>query len=56
MELRDDDGAMLGFDRLLEIASTGAAETVFDRLLACIPETPGPGGRDDDISLIEVVV
>lgn len=46
----------LGLDRLLEIAQSGAAQTVFDRLVACIPDATGKVSHDDDISLIEVIV
>jgi serine phosphatase RsbU (regulator of sigma subunit) len=53
IELRDPAQQMIGFDRVLDIVRTGGAETVFDRLLACIPEGTG---YDDDVSLIEVIV
>jgi len=56
IELRGPSREMLGFDRLLEIVSTGAAATIFGRLLDCIPDHTGAVGYDDDISLIEVVV
>jgi len=56
VELRGRDQQLIGFERLRAIAQTGAPDTVFDRLLACIPDRVGAAGYDDDISLIEVVV
>ena len=56
VELRDASDQMLGFERLLAIAKTGPAETIFTRFVACIPERTGVIAYDDDISLIEVTV
>lgn len=56
IEARGPGGDMIGFDRLLDVVRSGEPETVFPRLLGCIPEyTAGPG-YDDDISVIEVIV
>jgi serine phosphatase RsbU (regulator of sigma subunit) len=55
-EIRDGTGQLLGFDRLLEIARTGPAETIFARFLECIPDHTSAVRYDDDISLIEVIV
>jgi serine phosphatase RsbU (regulator of sigma subunit) len=56
VELRDRSGQMIGFDRLLDIARTGTAATIFGRFLDCIPDITGATGYDDDVSLIEVIV
>jgi len=56
VELRDRAHEMIGFERLCAIARSGDAETVFDRLLDCIPDCTGSVGYDDDISLVEVIV
>jgi two-component system, HptB-dependent secretion and biofilm response regulator len=56
IELRGPSREMLGFERVLTIAHGGSAETVFDRLVGCIPDVRGEATGDDDISLIEVVV
>ena len=56
IELRDRSQQMIGFDRLLDIARTGPAATIFGRFLDCIPDHTGAVGYDDDVSLIEVVV
>jgi serine phosphatase RsbU (regulator of sigma subunit) len=56
IELRDRAQRMIGFDRLLAIARTGSAATIFDRFLDCIPDRSGATPYDDDVSLIEVIV
>jgi two-component system, HptB-dependent secretion and biofilm response regulator len=53
IELRDGAQRMLGLGRLLDIARTAPPEAIFDRFLACIPDG---AVRDDDVSLIEVIV
>ena len=56
IELRDASHRMLGLDHLHDIARSGTAQTVFERLLDCIPDRTGATRYDDDISLIEVIV
>jgi len=53
IEIRDQAQQMIGFDRMLGIARSGSASTIFDRFLACIPDETE---YDDDVSLIEVIV
>ena len=56
IELRDRHQNMVGFERLLEIARTAPAQSIFGKFLNCIPDYTGAVGYDDDISLIEVIV
>jgi serine phosphatase RsbU (regulator of sigma subunit) len=56
LEIRDRRGNMIGFDRLLKIAETGSAQTIFGRFLDCTPDYTGATAYDDDVSLIEVIV
>lgn len=56
VEVRDPRGRMLGLDHLIEVVRSGEADTVFPRLLGCIPEYTGTLGYDDDISVVEVIV
>jgi serine phosphatase RsbU (regulator of sigma subunit) len=56
LELRERNQQMIGFDRLLGIARTGSAATIFGRLLNCMPDHTGAQPNDDDVSLVEVIV
>jgi serine phosphatase RsbU (regulator of sigma subunit) len=56
VEVRDRRGEPIGFERLVAVVQTGDPDTIFQRLLDCVPEPAGNLGYDDDISLVELVV
>jgi serine phosphatase RsbU (regulator of sigma subunit) len=56
IEVRERNQQMIGFDRLLGIARTGSAATIFGRMLNCMPDHTGAPPNEDDVSLVEVIV